>query len=75
VVAGGVSPGRGHRSGRIGSLLVGVPGPGGPTYAGRVGTGFAQPELARLEQLLVPLRRDSPPFAGPVPPAQARDVT
>ena len=75
VVVGGISPGRGHRSGRIGSLLVGVPGPEGLTYAGRVGTGFAQPELARLEQLLVPLRRDSPPFAGPVPPAQARDVT
>ena len=75
VVVGGISPGRGHRSGRIGSLLVGVAGPEGLTYAGRVGTGFAQPELARLEQLLVPLRRDSPPFAGPVPPAQARDVT
>ena len=75
VVVGGISPGRGHRSGRIGSLLVGVSGPEGLTYAGRVGTGFAQPELARLEQLLVPLRRDSPPFAGPVPPAQARDVT
>ncbi|MGH3069536.1 MAG: non-homologous end-joining DNA ligase, partial [Streptosporangiaceae bacterium] len=75
VVVGGISPGRGQRSGRIGSLLVGVPGPAGLTYAGRVGTGFAQPELRRLEQLLAPLRRDSPPFAGPVPAAQARDVT
>jgi bifunctional non-homologous end joining protein LigD len=75
VVVGGISPGRGQRSGRIGSLLVGLPGPQGLTYAGRVGTGFTQPELRRLEQLLVPLRRDSPPFTGPVPPAQARDVT
>ena len=75
VVVGGISPGRGHRAGQIGSLLVGIAGPGGLAYAGRVGTGFTQPELRRLEQLLAPLRRDRPPFAGPVPPAQARDVT
>ena len=75
VVVGGISPGQGHRAGQIGSLLVGIPGPGGLAYAGRVGTGFTQPELRRLEQLFAPLRRDRPPFAGPVPPAQARDVT
>ena len=75
VLVGGVSPGRGHRAGQIGSLLVGTAGPGGLTYAGRVGTGFTQPELRGLGQLLAPLRRDQPPFAGQVPPAQARDVT
>jgi bifunctional non-homologous end joining protein LigD len=75
VVVGGISPGRGHRAGQIGSLLVGIPGPGGLAYAGRVGTGFTQPELRRLEQLFASLRRDRPPFADPVPPAQARDVT
>jgi DNA ligase D-like protein (predicted ligase) len=75
VVVGGISPGQGHRAGQIGSLLVGIPGPGGLAYAGRVGTGFTQPELRRLDQLLTPLRRDRTPFAGPVPPAQARDVT
>jgi bifunctional non-homologous end joining protein LigD len=75
VVVGGISPGRGHRAGQIGSLLVGIPGPEGLAYAGRVGTGFTQPELQRLEQLLAALRRGSPPFTGPVPPAQARDVT
>lgn len=75
VTVGGISPGRGHRAGHIGSLLVGIPGPAGLAYAGRVGTGFTQPELRRLEQLLAPLRRDRPPFAGPVPPLQARDVT
>jgi bifunctional non-homologous end joining protein LigD len=69
VVVGGISPGRGHRAGQIGSLLVGIPGPGGLAYAGRVGTGFTQPELRRLEQLFAPLRKDRPPFAGPVPPA------
>ena len=75
VVVGGISPGRGHRTGRIGSLLVGIPAGPGLVYAGRVGTGFTQPELRALEGLLSPLRRDSPPFSGPVPPAQARDVT
>jgi bifunctional non-homologous end joining protein LigD len=73
VAVGGISPGRGHRAGQIGSLLVGIPGPGGLAYAGRVGTGFTQPELRRLEQLFAPLRRDRPPFAAPVPPAP--DVT
>lgn len=75
VVVGGISPGQGHRAGQIGSLLVGIPGPGGLAYAGRVGTGFTQPGLRQLDQLLTALRRDRPPFAGPVPPAQARDVT
>jgi bifunctional non-homologous end joining protein LigD len=75
VAVGGVSPGRGHRAGHIGSLLVGIPGRAGLAYAGRVGTGFTQPELRALEGLLAPLRRDSPPFSGPVPPAQARNVT
>jgi bifunctional non-homologous end joining protein LigD len=68
VLVGGISPGRGHRAGQIGSLLVGIARPGGLAYAGRVGTGFTQPELRRLEQLLAPLRRDGPAFAGPVPP-------
>ncbi len=75
VVVGGISPGRGHRAGQIGSLLVGIPRPGGLAYAGRVGTGFTQPGLRQLEQLFAPLRRARPPFADPVPPAQARDVT
>ena len=75
VVVGGISPGRGGRTGRIGSLLVGIPAGPGLVYAGRVGTGFTQPELRALERLLTPLRRDSPPFSGPVPPPQARDVT
>ena len=75
VVVGGISPGRGHRTGLIGSLLVGIPAGPGLVYAGRVGTGFTQPELRALEGLLTPLRRDSPPFSSPVPPAHARDVT
>ena len=75
VAVGGISPGRGQRAGQIGSLLVGVPAGAGLAYAGRVGTGFTRPELRALERLLAPLRRDSPPFSNPVPPAQARNVT
>jgi len=75
VVVGGISPGRGHRAGRIGSLLVGIPSGAGLVYAGRVGTGFTQPVLRALEEVLAPLRRDSPPFSGPIPPVQARNVT
>src|SRR6202020_2663134 len=69
VLVGGISPGRGHRVGQIGSLLVGIAGPGGLAYAGRVGTGFTQPELPQLGKQFAPLRRDRPPFAGPLPPA------
>jgi bifunctional non-homologous end joining protein LigD len=75
VVVGGISPGRGHRAGGIGSLLVGIPAGAGLVYAGRVGTGFTQPVLRALEEVLGPLRRDTPPFSGPVPPLQARNVT
>jgi bifunctional non-homologous end joining protein LigD len=75
VVVGGISPGRGQRAGRIGSLLVGIPSGAGLVYAGRVGTGFTQPVLRALGEVLAPLRRDSPPFSGPIPPGQARNVT
>jgi bifunctional non-homologous end joining protein LigD len=36
-------------------------------YAGRVGTGFTGAELDRLGRLLAPLRRDTSPFAAPIP--------
>jgi bifunctional non-homologous end joining protein LigD len=74
VVLGWV-PGDGGRSGRIGSLLVGYhEGVGGPLrYAGRVGTGFTEAELARLERLLAPLVRAEPPVADPwVLPTEVR---
>ena len=67
LVVGGWMPGTGGRSGRIGSLLVGYYDAAGDTelrYAGRVGTGFSEAELARLEAKLTPLRRDTSPFAG-----------
>ena len=71
-VVGGWKPGAGGRVGQIGSLLIGVQGPGGLQYAGHVGTGFTQQALAMLGQKLAPLRRDTSPFATPIPPEHAR---
>jgi bifunctional non-homologous end joining protein LigD len=71
-VVGGWKPGEGNRAGQIGSLLIGVQGTGGLDYAGHVGTGFTQQTLAMLGQRLAPLRRDTSPFATPVPPEHAR---
>lgn len=73
VVVGGIRPGRGGRTGGIGSLLVGIPGPAGLQYAGRVGSGFSDAELARLEARLTPLRTATDPFVG-VPAADAADA-
>ncbi|MCD2170181.1 ATP-dependent DNA ligase [Microbacterium sp. JC 701] len=73
VVIGGIRPGKGNRSGTIGSLLVGVPTADGLQYAGRVGSGFGEQTLAKLSALLEPLRADADPFEG-VPDADARDA-
>ncbi|OAA20004.1 bifunctional non-homologous end joining protein LigD [Frankia sp. EI5c] len=62
VVIGGWEPGAGRRADRVGALLVGVSTPAGPRYAGQVGTGFSEATLARLAELLAPLRTDRPPF-------------
>jgi bifunctional non-homologous end joining protein LigD len=77
-VVGGWLPGAGSRSGRIGALLVGYYDE--PTagqrhelrFAGKVGTGFTDAELARLETLFAPLARDSSPFSQRVPYRAAR---
>jgi bifunctional non-homologous end joining protein LigD len=71
-VIAGWKPGGGARSGRIGSLLLGVAGPAGLEYAGHVGTGFSDATLAQLAELLAPLRRATPPFAAAVPREHAR---
>jgi bifunctional non-homologous end joining protein LigD len=76
VVVGGWWPGEGNRSGRLGSLLVGVHDPGEPgnplRYAGRVGTGFDAAALADYEARLAALAVDRSPFEPPPPPAVAR---
>lgn len=73
VVIGAIRPGKGGRSNAIGSLLVGVPGPDGLRYAGRVGSGFSDSVLAQLEAALRPLRTDTNPFVG-VPDVDASDA-
>ncbi len=71
-VVGGWKPGEGVREDTIGSLMVGVQGPGGLTFAGHVGTGFTQQTLRMLTARLAPLRRATSPFTPAVPPDQAR---
>jgi bifunctional non-homologous end joining protein LigD len=71
-VVGGWKPGERGRAGQIGSLLIGVQGPGGLEYAGHVGTGFSQETLAMLGRRLAPLRRETSPNAAPVPAEHAR---
>ena len=72
-VVGGWLPGKGRRSSTIGALLLGVYEPGGALrYVGRVGTGFSEKELERLQELLEPLRREASPFAaGERPPRES----
>ncbi len=71
VVIGGWEPGEGRRRDRIGSLLMGLPEEGGLRYVGKVGTGFNQDELERLQRLLGPDERATPPFTAGGPPRRA----
>lgn len=72
-VIGGWKPGEGNRSGRIGSLLLGVYDDDGALhYAGHVGTGFSQRTLADLGAQLAPLATTSSAFAEAVPREHAR---
>lgn len=73
IVVGGYRKGSGTRTGRIRSLLVGIPGDHGLEYAGRVGSGFREVELDRLLERLGPLEQSSPPFLD-VPALDARDA-
>ena len=75
VVIGGWKAGEGGRSGGIGSLLMGIPGADGLRFAGKVGTGFTERDLANLKKTLAPLRTDTSPFSPPLPRAETRGVT
>jgi bifunctional non-homologous end joining protein LigD len=75
VVIGGWAVGQGHLEGDLGALLLGIPGPGGLTYAGRVGTGFTESHRAALLRSLAELRRDTSPFSGTIPRSEAAGVT
>ena len=72
VIIAGYKPGKGNRTGQVGSLLIGVRDSSGLIYAGHVGTGFSVETLRMLGDRLEPLRRPGSPFDGPVPPEHAR---
>ncbi|WP_280835858.1 ATP-dependent DNA ligase [Mycolicibacterium frederiksbergense] len=74
-VIGGWRQGEGGRTSGIGALLLGVPGPDGLQFAGRVGTGFTEKELAKLKDMLEPLHTEESPFDKPLPKLDAKGVT
>jgi bifunctional non-homologous end joining protein LigD len=73
VVVGGWTDGRGGLSGSLGALLVGIPGPEGLEYAGKVGTGFDDAARRQILDALRPLERPSAPFSARLP-ADARSA-
>ncbi|MEB3050305.1 ATP-dependent DNA ligase [Mycolicibacter sp. MYC123] len=75
VVIGGWRVGEGARGGGIGSLLMGVPAGDKLTYAGRVGTGFTERQLADLKKMLMPLRTKESPFGEPLSRPDSQGVT
>jgi bifunctional non-homologous end joining protein LigD len=74
VVIGGWLPGEGRRAERFGALVVGFYDEDGLRYAGRVGTGFNEAELARLQGILAPLEHSTSPFVGRQPPRETHFV-
>ncbi len=76
-VIAGYTRGTGHRSAAFGSLVLAVNDGGELRYAGNVGTGFDDREIARLLALLRPLERPESPFAEPpkMPRVRRGDVT
>jgi bifunctional non-homologous end joining protein LigD len=75
VIIGGWRAGEGGHSSGIGSLLMGIPGAGGLHFAGRVGTGFTERDLANLKKTLAPLHTDRSPFDAALPARDAKGVT
>ncbi|MET0782420.1 MAG: non-homologous end-joining DNA ligase, partial [Microbacterium sp.] len=73
VVLVGIRPGQGGRAETFGSLLLGIPGPDGLQYAGRVGTGFSDATLRSLMRTLAPLHTTENPLVS-VPALDARGV-
>ena len=75
IVIGGWREGTGGRTSRIGALMMGMPGPDGLDFVGRVGTGFTEKELTKLKTALEPLRTDESPFAQRLSGPDAKGVT
>jgi bifunctional non-homologous end joining protein LigD len=74
VVVGGWLPGEGHRTGRLGALVVGFYKDGELRYAGRAGSGFSESELKRVQAMLEARSRGDSPFKGTQPPKLTRFV-
>ncbi|MFL6164443.1 MAG: non-homologous end-joining DNA ligase [Jatrophihabitantaceae bacterium] len=74
VVIGGWIPGKGNRIDTIGALLLGLPGPDGLTYVGKVGTGFTRRMLDELSPRLARLEQAGSPFVPAVPRPDSRDA-
>ncbi len=62
-VVAGYTKGQGRRSGRFGSLVLGVWRGDELSYAGNVGTGFTDKDIDELLRKLRPLETKEPPFA------------
>jgi DNA ligase D-like protein (predicted ligase)/DNA ligase D-like protein (predicted polymerase)/DNA ligase D-like protein (predicted 3'-phosphoesterase) len=75
VVIGGWRAGEGGRTSGIGSLLMGIPADDGLHFAGRVGTGFTERDLANLKKTLEPLQTDESPFNTQLSGPDAKGVT
>ncbi|HVR05827.1 MAG TPA: DNA ligase D [Solirubrobacteraceae bacterium] len=75
LVIGGYTDGKGARATTLGALHLGVYEDERLRYVGKVGTGFDEAELRRLQGLLRPLRRRTSPFEGLQPPRGAHFVT
>lgn len=75
VVIGGWRAGEGGRTSGIGALLIGVPEDDGLHFAGRVGTGFTDKDLAKLKKTLAPLHTDESPFTKRLTGPDAKGVT
>jgi bifunctional non-homologous end joining protein LigD len=73
VIAGWLE-GEGKRRGHPGALLLGYYNHGKLTYAGKVGTGFTDAMLEKLNGLLKPLAQDKSPFDVGSPPRAAQFV-
>src|SRR5437879_13797228 len=73
VIAGWLD-GEGKRRGYPGALLVGYYDKGKFVYAGKVGTGFTDATLDKLNEMLQPLATDKNPFDVGAPPRAAHFV-
>lgn len=76
VVVGGFTPGEGRRRGRLGSLILGIPGEcGALEYVGQVGTGFDEEALDELGRLLSAREGAKSPFSTKVAEPHGRAAT